>query len=387
MDNLHRYANDELGNRIFIENVTQETRHRKFYCKNCGGLMIPVLGKYRKPHFRHKVVTPTCSYENYIHKIGKEIIKERFYKQDSFIVSYYVGFNCEKSNVCKFRDRLENLGCNNREKRSIDLKQLYNTCEVEKKYKGFKPDLILTHSEHPEREPIFIEIAYSHECEPPKLESKIQIIEVKVKDDQDFSMQFEEPNLLFLNFDGTNPYSYHKAPPVRFYNFHRQVEFSIPLKRFIVFKTKEGTIEGFDIPYDTTCQDFENEHYSKVDYEFVTSEEIMEKEQRNNIYAYGMAVAIKKGYKVKHCVFCRRFNKGNGGCLIYKNQEFVDTSTGEIFNRQVPVWNVSLKPKELDRASIAAKCNNFLLDYDSVQRFLNMFKNVPYWDYENKEKK
>ena len=87
MGKLHRYALDDNGNTICIKNVTHDERHNKFYCKNCGGLMIPVLGEKRQKHFRHKVVTPTCSYESYINKIGKEKLRERFYNQDAFFVS------------------------------------------------------------------------------------------------------------------------------------------------------------------------------------------------------------------------------------------------------------------------------------------------------------
>ena len=279
MDKLHRYALDEQGNTIFIDDVTKEERHNKFYCKNCGEVMIPVLGKLRKKHFRHKVVTPACSYESYIHIIGKEKLKERFYQQESFLASYYMEYTCNKLNICKFREKLTNLKCNNREKRTIDLKQLYDKCETEKVYKGYKADLMLSHSKHPEREPVFIEISYTHDCTLRKLDSGIQIIEVKVKDDKDFTMSFEEPYLLFLNCDDHNPYTYHKAPPVRFYNFPRRMRFSIPLSRFVVIKTKEGTIEGFVIPKKTTCQDFDYEHLPAISYELVTSEEIMEKEK------------------------------------------------------------------------------------------------------------
>ena len=90
MDELHRYALDENGDTIFIKDITIDTRHKKYYCKNCGGEMIPVLGEVREKHFRHKVITPSCSYESYIHKIGKEKLMNRFYKHESFLISYFI---------------------------------------------------------------------------------------------------------------------------------------------------------------------------------------------------------------------------------------------------------------------------------------------------------
>lgn len=386
MDKLHRYALDENGNTIFIKNVTHDERHNKFYCKNCGGLMIPVLGEKRQKHFRHKVVTPTCSYESYIHKIGKEKLRERFYNQETFFASYYIGFACDKTNNCKFREKLANLECNKKEKRTIDLKKLYDTCEEEKKYKGYIGDLVLTHSEHPEREPIFIEIAYTHDCTKEKLKSGIQIIEVKVNDDQDFSMSFDEPNLMFFDFENPNPYTFYKAPQVRFYNFPRCNTSSIPLSRFVVFKNHEGIIEGLNVP-ETTCQNFDNEHVPGVYYELVTSEEIMRKDRNMivNVYAYGLAMAMKKGYPVKHCVFCQRFYQGFGGCLVNGKLEYKDLNTNQIYKRPVSFWNSLLRPQQIDRAAIASKCHIFIPNQSIVDKLLKYYQDVPFWDWDNKE--
>lgn len=386
MDELHRYAINENGDTIFIKDVTIEIRHNKYYCKNCGGEMIPVLGEVREKHFRHKVITPSCSYESYIHKIGKEILMNRFYEQESFLISYFIEYSCSKENICHFKEKLSGLKCNKRERRTIDLKQLYDSCKDEKMYKGYKGDLMLWNSEHPEREPIFIEIAYTHDCTKEKISSGIQIIELKITDDQNFDMPFYEQEVMFMDFTASNPYVYNDAPPVRFYNFPRQDVFSISLSRFVVLRTKEGTIEGIDVPNKTTCQDFEYEHIPIVEYELVTSEEIMKQEQRNNIYAYGMAMAIKKGYSVKHCVFCKRFYQGYGGCLVNCTQTIKNPKTNDLINRPVQIWNVSLKPQQIDRAALSSKCNLFLPNLTSVNKMLELFKNVPFWDWENKNK-
>lgn len=387
MDDLHRYAIDEQGKTIYIKDVTQEMRHNKFYCKNCGGEMIPVLGKVRENHFRHKVVTPSCSYESYIHKIGKEKLKERFYTQETFLASYYIEYTCTKTNTCKFKDKLANLKCNKREKRTIDLKQLYNTCEEERSYKGFRADLMLSHSEHPKREPLFIEIAFTHDCTDVKLNSGIQIIEVKVKDDQDFDMPFEEQNVMFMDFAETNPYMFNDAPPVRFFNFPRKEKFSIPLSRFVVFKNKKGQIEGLDLPQKTNCQDFEFEHIPIVDYELVTSDVIVKQELRNNLYAFGLAMAIKKGYPVKHCGLCQRHHRGYGGCIFNATQEYEDRKTGTKMKRIVPVWTCMLSNEQINRAALALTCRDFIPNRNLVQRMLKMFEQVPFWDWENNDKK
>ena len=385
MEDMHRYAVDEKGNTVFIKDVTLETRHNKFYCKNCGGEMIPVLGEVREKHFRHKVETPSCSYESYIHKIGKEKLKERFYAQETFPITYFIEYNCTKTDACKFKDKLSNLKCNKREKRTIDLKQIYNTCEEEKTYKGFRADLMLSHSEHPEREPLFIEIAFTHDCTEGKLASGIQIIEVKVSDDHNFDMPFDEQDVMFMDFTANNPYSFSIAPPVRFYNFHRHEKFSIPLSRFFVAKNREGQIEGFEYPKNTNCQEFDFEHIPIVDYELVVSEEIMEQEQRTNFYAFGMAMAINKGYRVKHCVLCKHHYKGNGGCFVNTTQEREDRRTGKKIQRPVRIWTCELNDEQIDRAVFALTCRNFSPNRILVQKILKMFAQVPFWDWENKK--
>lgn len=385
MNDLHRYAVDENGKTVCIKDVTNKTRYNKFYCKNCGEEMIPVLGKVRDKHFRHKVINPSCSYESYIHKIGKEKIMERFYTQESFLASYYTEYSCSKTNICHFKEKLDNLKCNMRERQTIDLKHLYDTCKDEKYYKGFCADLLLTHSEHPEREPILIEIAFTHDCDKEKVDSGIRIIEIKVNDDMDFSMPFEEQETMFMDFTANNPYAYNAAPPVRFYNFPRQKYFSIPLSRFVVYRTKEGTIEGFVLPQKTNCQDFENEHIHIVDYELVASEEIMEQERRNNIYLLGLTMAIKKGYPVKHCVLCRRHFKGSGGCIIKRIQDYKDEKTGKRNQCAIKVYTSTLNYNQIDKAAISAKCHNFILNKPFVQDILESYKKIPFWDWENKK--
>lgn len=378
MEDLHRYAVDEQGNTIYIKDVTLETRHNKFYCMNCDGEMIPVLGQEREWHFRHKVDTPSCSYESYIHKIGKEKLKERFYNQETFPVSYFIEYTCTKSNKCPFKEKLPNQKCNKRDKRTIDLKQIYDTCEEEKTYKGYRADLMLTHSKHPEQEPLFIEIAYKHDCNQKKLASDIQIIEVKVNSDKDFKMSFNERELMYMDFSSNDPYIYGDKPPVRFYSFPRQADYSISLSRFIVFKTEKGTTEGLVLPQKVSCQEYEPYQSPIVYYELATSEEILKHEKRENLYAFGMAMAIKNGYPVKHCLYCQRYHKG--GCYKDATIQYENKLTGVKKQRPIRLWVSKDNNEKVDCAG-SASCSDFIPNQEIIDRIIKYCERIPYWDY------
>src|SRR5690606_10178063 len=107
----------------------------------------------------------SCSWESYLHQLGKVLLKQRFDSAQEFPVRYYVRNGCPNFDACKLREDHAWQRCPPVELRTIDLKQYYDTCEVEATYKGFRADLMLTHSEDLERAPVFLEIAVSHCCE------------------------------------------------------------------------------------------------------------------------------------------------------------------------------------------------------------------------------
>ncbi len=101
MDDYRHYANDESGRRVYVGNIKREERHQtKYYCIACGEEMIPVLGEVYEKHFRHKQENPNCSQESYIHKIGKQKLKERFYQQESFNITFIAEVACDNAGVC-----------------------------------------------------------------------------------------------------------------------------------------------------------------------------------------------------------------------------------------------------------------------------------------------
>lgn len=71
-------ATDSEGNIINIADVKKGHRAKQYYCVGCGKDMSAVLGEKREHHFRHKEAV--CSWESYLHKLGKKFLIIGFYK-------------------------------------------------------------------------------------------------------------------------------------------------------------------------------------------------------------------------------------------------------------------------------------------------------------------
>lgn len=379
MEDYRHYAINEAGERVYVEKFNREERHQtKYYCIACGEEMIPVLGEVREKHFRHKQKNPNCTQESYIHKLGKQKLKERFYEQESFNVTYIAEIACEKAGECVFAKKNKSLQCNshNRIKKTIDLKKLYDTCEEEREYKGFRADLILTHSEHPEREPVFLEIAFTHDCELEKIQSGIQIIEIKVEDDNGFSVPLEEQDTMLKDLSLPNPYT-EELPPVRFFNFNRKQCSPIQLRRFVVFTPKEEEVRRFCLlpnKHNITCQDESLQKETIIDYELLAPAEIVKDE--NKFCCLGIAAAAKRNL-IKSCYTCSRHNtRMYGGCYLTIPQE-VEIG-GKKYQQMKKYWTSSFSNEQLDREKQASICTNYSPNIYWISNEISKNNDIPY---------
>jgi hypothetical protein len=176
-------ASDINGNIVIIDSVTPENRaSMQFFCIGCGTEMEAVLGKQKQHHFRHKD-KGDCNPETYFHRLAKRVLKYRFDTQPHFLIRYFVCNECPKSPKCGFRERHRWQDCSSVVLKIVNLKEFYDTCMEEKSHKGFRADLMLSHSEHPERNPIFLEVSVTHNCTQEKINSGIRIIEIKVQNE------------------------------------------------------------------------------------------------------------------------------------------------------------------------------------------------------------
>lgn len=81
----------------------------------------------------------------------------------------------------------------NKEKRRIDIKEWYDSCEQEISYDNIRrrSDLKFFSKEFPERKPIYIEFCVTHASDEAKLHSGNKIIEILIEDEDSISSLIE----------------------------------------------------------------------------------------------------------------------------------------------------------------------------------------------------
>lgn len=211
---FHHYAYDENGELIFLQEGYIYDR-KDYKCLACGEAMRPVMGEERVWHFRHKINNPQCSEETYLHRLAKALIKE-----ESFFITYNIQETCPNIKNCPHRSEK----CYSTKRHKIDLKEIYDTCEVEKTDGNslYRADLKISSNKRSDTKPIFIEVDCTHDCTPGKIDSGIQIIELKINEEKDILKPLEETQMLFLDYENpNNPYHNCEKPVIGFYNFNR----------------------------------------------------------------------------------------------------------------------------------------------------------------------
>ena len=84
MKNEYAYTSE---NKIIHISEIQQGNKSQYTCINCGSILIPKKGKIRSHHFSHKHET-NCSYESYLHKLGKLKFYDQYKKTFSRLMEY-----------------------------------------------------------------------------------------------------------------------------------------------------------------------------------------------------------------------------------------------------------------------------------------------------------
>jgi hypothetical protein len=216
------YALDENGNFVCINDFTKENIIGHVYkCPACGCEMRPRLGLKNKHHFYHK--GESC--EGYLHEVAKLLIKDIFDRSERFYIA--LEKYCDRKNDCPF---VEKLNCSH-VLTHFNLKDYYDTCSIETRVEdGFIPDVLLTHSEHKERE-LYIEIFVTHACSEEKINSGKRIVELELNTMEDLLRMTNS-----FNCEGSVYPSIDESFRNRFYNFNRLLKTKYKFKRVDVFE-------------------------------------------------------------------------------------------------------------------------------------------------------
>lgn len=220
----YNYAYDENGNIINIADVPEEGHlKRVFFCIGCGNQMVAAIGSKRR-YFRHKADETNCSNESYLHKLAKIVIKQKFDdKSKPFKIQLRGDYVCNRKAQCKFFS--DQFCTTNSLHPSIDLQEWYDSCEEEKEIDKYRADLLLSHSEKNDRDPVLIEVKYKHKCTEEKTNSKYRIIEVWINSEEDIEWLKENTwvELSTWEFDYSRKKKtdseYKNNTPIKFFNF------------------------------------------------------------------------------------------------------------------------------------------------------------------------
>ena len=290
---LHHIAKNKEGVTVDIQDVSEQNRKEGYYCVVCGNEMIPVLGNEREHHFRHKEDC-NCNPETYLHKYAKYYIKKLFDKSKEFYISREVPERCCKYDNCEYRKdnyQIQSgyIDCKVYKQKSYNIKEYYDTCELESEYKGFIADIKVYSKKHPERKPIFIEIAITHKCEEEKLKSGIRIIEIeipKISDDlSEIDNELTETKRRNKNQININFYNFKfkEEPSSSPFNIHDFTSYYINSNNKIQSENHEFPCSEYgNIKYSRSTVEI---HYcNKYDYETISALINLKKRELKNCY-------------------------------------------------------------------------------------------------------
>ncbi|MBO4500587.1 MAG: hypothetical protein J5732_10115 [Bacteroidaceae bacterium] len=201
---------DKNDNIVDIDTVTKENKQEEYYSIGTHTPMEAALGEKNQHYFRAKrgyVLNP----ETELHDYTKRMLKYRFDTEDKFCIKYNRLDCCSHGKSCIFYEEMEGgCGCLGSRSHEYDLKRLYDTATIEAGCGDFVADVLLTSSTHPNRKPVFLEVAVTHPCSQEKIDSKNKIVELFVVSEED----------AFCKLEQSAPYDYDgKLPKIKFHNF------------------------------------------------------------------------------------------------------------------------------------------------------------------------
>lgn len=298
----YRYAFDSKKNIIDISAINKSNKtNSKYYCISCGKELIAKLGNKRQHHFSHKISTDStsCSCETYLHNLAKYKIKEIFDNDTTVNINMTEKVICSSIRNCYFS--LDENCCSQNREILINLKDRYDLCTVEKQVKGFKADILLENSNN-KYKPLLIEVFVTHECSEDKINSKLPIIEISIKKEEDIQ------NIKEIIKSNRKTYNIH---PIKVYE---PLEINYPFQKYALYASGKHYANYIS---EGTCNDIDLKKYNKALLEISVYKNQM------NVNSF-LLYASFLGYNIRDCSICQHYKciKSYYGnyplCLRYK---------------------------------------------------------------------
>lgn len=298
----YRYAFDCRKNTIDITTINKNDRNSsKYYCISCGKELTAKLGDKKRHHFSHKISTDStsCNFETYLHNLAKYKIKEIFDNDTTFNINMTEKVICSSIQNCYFSSD-ENC-CSHSREILVNLKDRYDLCTVEKQIEGFKADILLENSNN-KYKPLLIEVFVTHECSEDKINSKLPIIEISIKKEEDIQ---DIKEIIKSNKKTYN------ILPIKVYE---PLEINYPFQKYALYASGKYYANYI---CEGTCNDIDLKKYNKALLEISVYKNQM---SINSFLLYASFL----GYNIRDCSICEHYKYvesyyGNYPlCLRYK---------------------------------------------------------------------
>lgn len=281
----YRYAFDSQKNTIDITTINKNNKNSsKYYCISCGKELTAKLGDKKQHHFSHKISTDStsCSCETYLHNLAKYKIKEIFDNDTIFNINMTEKVICSSIRNCYFSSD-ENC-CSHSKEILVNLKDRYDLCTVEKQIEGFKADILLENSNN-KYKPLLIEVFVTHECSEDKINSKLPIIEISIKKEEDIQ------NIKEIIKSNKKTYNIY---PTKVYE---PLEINYPFQKYALYASGKHYSQYIE---EGTCNDIVQKKYNKA----LLDISVYNNQMSINSFLF---YASFLGYNVRDCSICQHY--------------------------------------------------------------------------------
>lgn len=185
LDNVKfRKAIDHSGKIVDILDIKNQSisKQQEFKCVGCERRLRPRTGEIRTAHFYHHK-SQACSFETYLHKLGKQLFYEEFQKRKDESNEFILGIP-EKVVCTKYESFGKTCTTRTMDSGRVNLIVEYPEIKMETRSGQFIPDLLIFHPEL--NKFVFIEIVVSNAPSFDKLNSGYPIIQINAESENDF---------------------------------------------------------------------------------------------------------------------------------------------------------------------------------------------------------
>ena len=323
--------------------------------------------------------------DRYLHNYSERRLKQRFDESEGtgqFMVEYHVLEICPHFNVCKLKSKIKCQGEPKLHLKQLNLRNLYDTCSIEKGENKYIADLLLTNSKDSFIKPMLIEVFVTHECTKEKIKSGYQIIEIKIEKNDDAENDIKEnAGELIDQYQFMSPENARRIPPIKFYGFDQSIEFTKykTYGNFMLTKIGDNLVANYK---EVTCDEIKDDTPQNLVFNLlIPIDELKEIDP----YEIGLAKAFDMGFRLRDCTLCSRYKIPVGqnnridarSCRFgNKTYTFIDNNGREQQIHNPYICWLPYRGNGFDKSQEAARCHAFYIDRQRISNIVKSLENM-----------